>query len=90
MPELTIELRTNPVTGRKDIVVHLREDGELLPHEHEEQHRRLVEQLIGRGVVDADELGEVVVQRVEPNTSDATTHETESTAPERKSQSGEA
>ncbi len=63
MPELTITLRVNPATGKKDIVVKLSSDADALPHEHEQMHRALVEKLLGRGVLDPDEAGVVIVQR---------------------------
>ena len=65
MAEMTIKLRIDPNTGKKDIVVSLSSDADLLPHEHEEQHRKLVEKLIEGGVVTAGELGQIIVERVE-------------------------
>ena len=37
-----------------------------LPIEHEQDHRRIVERLLGKGVLQDDELGEVEVRRVQP------------------------
>ena len=85
MPELTIRLRTNPETGRKDIVVHLKEDDDAMPHEHEQLHRSLVEQLLNGGILQKDEVGELIVDRIEPESEDAGVDET--TAPQRESQS---
>lgn len=65
MAEMTIRLQTDPVTGKKDIIVSLTSDDDSLPHEHEQQHRALVEKLIEGGVVNASELGKVVVEREE-------------------------
>jgi hypothetical protein len=65
MAEMTIRLRVNPQTGKKDIVVSLRSDEDSLPHEHEQQHRNLVDKLIEGGVLIEDEVGEVVVEREE-------------------------
>ena len=65
MAEMTIRLRIDPNTGKKDIVVSLHSDADALPHEHEELHRRLVEKLIEGGLVKAEELGQLVVERVE-------------------------
>ncbi len=65
MAEMTIRLRTDPNTGKKDIVVSLESDEDSLPHEHEQMHRALVEKLIGAGLVKAEELGQVVVEREE-------------------------
>ena len=63
MSELTIHLRVNPETGKKDILIDLRSDGDALPNEHEHQHRQLVEKLIGEGILGKAEVGNVVVQR---------------------------
>src|SRR5438270_7386 len=62
---MTIRLRTDPATGKKDIVVSLRSDEDALPIEHEQQHRALVQRLIEGGLVKAEELGQVVVEREE-------------------------
>jgi hypothetical protein len=63
MAEMTIRLRTDPITGKKDIVVDLRSDDDALPLEHEQQHRALVQKLVEGGLVKAEELGRVVVER---------------------------
>jgi hypothetical protein len=65
MAEMTIRLRIDPNTGKKDIVIALRSDADALPHEHEEQHRKLVEKLIEGGVLKAAEVGQIIVERVE-------------------------
>jgi hypothetical protein len=65
MPEMTIRLRCDPVTGKKDIVISLRSDADALPHEHEQMHQQLVEKLIHGGVVKASEVGKIVVEREE-------------------------
>jgi FtsH ternary system domain X3-analog len=63
MPEVTIRLRINPETGKKDIIVSMRSDADALPHEHEQQHRAIVDKLVNGGVVKAAELGQIVVER---------------------------
>jgi len=65
MAEMTIKLRIDPNTGKKDIIVSLSADADALPHEHEEQHRKLVEKLLEGGIVKAGELGQIIVERVE-------------------------
>ena len=65
MAEMTIRLRTNPETGKKDILISLRSDEDALPHEHEQQHRALVDRLIEGGLLKAGEEGKVVVEREE-------------------------
>lgn len=65
MAEMTIRLQTDPVSGKKDIVVSLKSDEDSLPHEHEQAHKALVDKLIEGGVLTAAEAGNVVVQREE-------------------------
>ena len=65
MAEMTIRLQCDPVTGKKDIIVTLRSDADALPHEHEQQHRALVEKLIQGGLLKPSEVGQIVVEREE-------------------------
>ncbi|MEZ6121749.1 MAG: hypothetical protein R3C49_01080 [Planctomycetaceae bacterium] len=65
MAEMTIRLQTDPVSGRKNIIVSLSSDEDLLPHEHEQQHRALVDRLIEGGLLKAAEVGSVIVEREE-------------------------
>ena len=71
MAEMTIRLRVNPETGKKDIIVSLRSDEDTLPHEHEQAHRQLVEKLVEGGLLSEAEGGKVVVERVEEKVEDA-------------------
>jgi hypothetical protein len=66
MAEITIRFRHNAATGKKELVVHLESDSDVLSHEHEGDHRALVEKLIGQKL-DADTA--VVVERVEKDGS---------------------
>lgn len=63
MAQMTIQLRYDPHTGRRDIVVKLHSDADALPHEHEQLHRQIVDRLIEGGVVKAGEVGQLVVER---------------------------
>ena len=65
MAEMTIRLRFDPATGKRDIIVSLRSDEDALPHEHEQQHAALVDRLIQGGILKASEVGKVVVEREE-------------------------
>ncbi len=62
---MTIQLRINKETGKKDIVVSLKSDDDMLPHEHEQQHRNLVDKLIEGGMVKASDVGQLIVEREE-------------------------
>ena len=64
MPEMTIELRRDPETGKSLVVVGLRGDEDLLHHEHEALHRQLVERLLAAGVLNDDtEVGDLLIER---------------------------
>ena len=65
MAEMTITLRIDPATNKKDIVVTLRSDEDALPHEHEQLHRELVDRLTEGGLLKAGEAGKLVIQREE-------------------------
>ena len=65
MAEMTIRLIPDPATGKKNIVIALRSDADALPHEHEQMHRRLVEKLVNGGLLKAEEVGQIVVEREE-------------------------
>jgi hypothetical protein len=71
MAEMTIRLQIDPASGKKNIIVSLRSDDDALPHEHERQHRALVEKLIEGGVIKASELGQIVVEREETESAPA-------------------
>ena len=85
MAEMTIRLRCDPETGKKDIIISLRSDADALPHEHEQQHRALVEKLINKGLVKAEEVGDIVVTREEEDGQPAAPTSTEE--PKRQAQS---
>lgn len=70
MAELTIRLRVDPSTGKRDVIIGYRSDEDALPMEHEDEHRRLVERLIEGGVVRAEELGTVTVEREQPSAAE--------------------
>ena len=84
MAEMTIRLRIDPNTGKKDIIVSLSADADALPHEHEQQHKALVEKLIEGGIIKAAELGQIIVERVEEEHEPAA--ETSPAETERKKQ----
>ena len=63
MAELNIRLQIDPETGKKNLIIEYESDADMLPIEHEEEHRRLVNALVEGGVIKAEELGKVVVER---------------------------
>jgi hypothetical protein len=62
--DITIRFKMNVETGKKDIVVEYEADDDALPHEHEKRHKEIVEQLVGKGLLAAEEAGEVHVERL--------------------------
>ncbi|MBM4282317.1 MAG: hypothetical protein FJ137_16700 [Deltaproteobacteria bacterium] len=81
MAELTIRFRHDKATGKRELVIHLESDDDVLGHEHERDHRRLVEQLIGQQL---DDDVAIVVQRGEAapaGTATTTTSTTTTTTP---------
>ncbi len=67
MGKITLKLRCDRRTGKKDILVEYESDEDATGFEHERRHRRIVEELIAKGVLDREELGQVV--RVRPGTT---------------------
>ena len=65
MAEVTISLRRDPETGKQNIVIKMRSDEDALPHEHEQQHKAIVDKLLERGLVKEGELGKIIVEREE-------------------------
>jgi hypothetical protein len=63
MAEITIKFRRDGKTGKREIVIHLESEPDALPHEHEQDHKKLVESLTG---LKLDEDDTVVVERIAP------------------------
>jgi len=63
MAEITVRMVFNRETGKKDIWIDFESDEDALPFEHEKQHREVIGKLLGSGVLQPNELGDVVVKR---------------------------
>jgi hypothetical protein len=63
MANLIIQLKVNPQTKKKDVIISYTSEADALPIEHEEAHRRLVDQLIEGGALKAGEVGSIVIER---------------------------
>ena len=50
MPELTLRLRVDPATGKREIVIDYASDADALPMEHEDEHRRLADKVVDGGL----------------------------------------
>jgi len=64
--EIKVRLRRNRQTGQTDIYIGMESEEDWLPHEHERKHRDIVENLLGKGILDPDKVGEVLVERIPP------------------------
>ena len=63
MAELTIRLVVDPDTRKKNVILAYQSDGDALPMEHEDEHRRIVDRLLEGGALSAAELGKIVIER---------------------------
>ncbi len=59
MAEVTLRLRVDPATGKREIVVDYSSDADALPIEHEDEHRRLAGSVVDGGL----RSGKVTVTR---------------------------
>ena len=59
MPDLILRLRTDPVTGKREIVIDYASDSDALPMEHEEAHQQLANKVVEGGL----KSGKVSVSR---------------------------
>jgi hypothetical protein len=64
--EIQIRFRMNLKTGKKDILIDYESDEDAMRHEHERDHKRIVQQLIGQGLIAEEEVGDVQVTREAP------------------------
>lgn len=65
MARVEIHLRVDPKTQRKTLSIAYESDADALAFEHEEDHRRIVQQLVERGVLGAGEVAALQIERVE-------------------------
>lgn len=59
--ELTLRLRVDPATGRREVIVDYTSDADALPIEHEDEHRQLAGKVVEGGL----SSGKVEVTRAE-------------------------
>lgn len=65
MAEVHIRLSVDPKTHKKTIIVSYQSDASALPIEHDEEHRRVVDQLLEQGIISAQDKDLVQVERIE-------------------------
>jgi hypothetical protein len=66
MGEINIRFRMNMKTGKKDIYIDFESDEDAMRHEHEREHKKIIERLVGAGLLEDSEVGEVIVERQQP------------------------
>jgi FtsH ternary system domain X3-analog len=66
MATLIVRLEVDPTTRKKNVVIKYESDSDALPMEHEEQHKRLVEQLVASGALKPGDLGDIKIEREAP------------------------
>tara|TARA_R110002096_G_scaffold42143_3_gene113525 strand:- start:4281 stop:4550 length:270 start_codon:yes stop_codon:yes gene_type:complete len=66
MATVTIRLIVDATSGKKNVVIAYDSDADALPMEHEDDHKRIVNQLLEGGTLSAADLGEVIVERDQP------------------------
>ena len=65
MPDLILRLRTDPKTGKREIVIDYTSDSDALPMEHEEAHQQLANKVVEGGL----KSGNVEVSREQDGTA---------------------
>lgn len=63
MGQIIIKLRANRETGKKDIVIEYESEEDMTGWEHEKRHKRVLEELIGAGVLEEGEFGQVIREK---------------------------
>lgn len=61
MASATIRLSVDPATGKRTVTVSYTSDADMLPHEHEDMHRDVVEKLFEGGIAKPGD--DIVVDR---------------------------
>jgi hypothetical protein len=64
--EINIRFRMNLETGKKDIYIDYESDEDAMRHEHEKDHKKILERILGEGILNEAEVGEVIVEREAP------------------------
>lgn len=48
MARLTLQLRLDPVTKKREVLIGYESDSDALPMEHEDDHKALVQKVVGK------------------------------------------
>ena len=63
MPQVTLTLKRNKETNKQDLFIDYESEGDALPFEHEEDHKRLVQKILENTDLDPSEIGNIHVDR---------------------------
>lgn len=63
MATAEIRLTVDPDTRKKNISISYQGDGGELPLEHEDAHKEIVDQLLEKGLLKAEEVGNITIER---------------------------
>ena len=66
MATVTIRLIVDASTGKKNVVIAYESDADAMPMEHEDDHKRIVNKLIEGGTLSAADLGQIIIERDQP------------------------
>jgi hypothetical protein len=64
MADINIRFRMNLKTGERELIIDYEKDDDAMRHEHEKRHREIVEQLVGKGILSAEEAEGIKVERL--------------------------
>ena len=67
MSNVKIHIKINHETGLRDITIEYESDADSLPIEHEQRHMEIVHELVETGVLKAEDVGEISVDRIGEN-----------------------
>ncbi len=56
MGEIYIRFSFNTQTGEKEIIIEYESDADMTTLEHEHKHRDIVEQLLGKGIIEENDM----------------------------------
>jgi len=62
MGDIVIHFSYNPQTGEQELIVDYESEEDLTKVEHEQRHRDILEKLIGKGMIDVDQIKRIRMQ----------------------------
>lgn len=64
MPRLTLQLRLDPVTKKREVLIGYESDSDALPMEHEDDHKALVQKVVGKANANRVQANEGLLEPV--------------------------